>query len=415
MTLRGAFAWMLAVLSTTVFAATITTVSPVSGDFLGKSNTVRFNITGAVQQVEVTVLATNVANPAITFTVKQKFTPDPDGRIEGSITLNFADSTPGGPYTIAVTASEPGNFYNTPPVIPVTIDVTSPKFVNFNPVSGGFVKDIVSIIVSLLEDNIDEWRVQINGSDIPNNTGSTADFLVSWDTSLISTDGSQNISINVKDKAGNSASQSVSVTLDRVKPTSDILSPRTGDTIRPNSTIPVVVSVTDQYSNSLDVTGIDVVITDLAGAILGRVARRNFTTSGNTVTWTGRIRAERGFPSQFKVVVNATDRAGNQAVVQEVTVSTAGRGIDSGQSVTSTNRYIGGNATRGQGASGKGTKGNGSTATGRGTQSTGSSVASTSSNVSPISSSLSSAYSGGKNGKANRGSGGGKSGKGGGS
>lgn len=326
--MRGILSLGLALIASSLMAATITVTEPVSGAFLGRTNSLKFNITGSNQQVEVLVQTVNVANPSITFTAREQFTPDADGKVQGTIPLNFNDSTPGGPYNITVTATEPGNFYNAPPVIPVTIDVDEPKFVNFNPVSNTFVKGIVPIIVELLEPNIDEWKVQVNGSDIPNNTGNSGNFTVTWDTSLVSADGNQSVNVTVKDKAQNSASQSISLTLDRRVPSSEILSPRAGDPIRPNSNITVVVNVTDQFANSVDVTGIDVTAEHTDGTFIGRVARRGVQNSGNTVTWTGRILAERNFPRTFKLVVRATDRAGNVAQIQEITLSSdRGRGL----------------------------------------------------------------------------------------
>ncbi len=329
---RGLLVFCVALLAQFTMAATITVTEPVSGAFLGRTNSLKFNITGSNQQVEVIVQTVNVANPSITFTTRQLFTPDADGKVQGTIPLNFNSSTPSGAYNITVTATEPGNFYNSPPIIPVTIDVEDPKFVNFNPVSGTFVKGIVPIIVELLEPNIDEWKVQVNGSDIPNNTGTSSNFTVTWDTALITVDGAQSVNVTVKDKAQNTKSQTISLTLDRIVPSSDILAPRSGDPIRPNSNITVVVNVTDQFQDSVDVTGIDVTAEHPDGTFIGRVARRSVSGNGNTVTWTGRILAERNFPRTFKLVVRATDRAGNSAVVQEVTLSAdRGRGLTNDQ------------------------------------------------------------------------------------
>jgi hypothetical protein len=93
----------------------------------------------------------------------------------------------------------------------------------------------------------------------------------------------------------------------------------------------VVVNILDQFSGSVHFTGIDVILTDLSGTVLGRVPRRGAMNFGTTLTWTGRIRTSK-LPEKFKIVVTATDRAGNVAVVQEVTISTtsrsSGRGDD---------------------------------------------------------------------------------------
>ena len=317
---------LMALAASAAWAATITVTSPTSGDFLGKTNKVNFNITGSSKQVTVTVVATLDSDPLTKVQVEEKFSPDVDGKIDDSINLNFAESTPEGSYTLTVTAVESGNTYNTVPDINVNVDVRAPKFGNFNPLSGAFVRGTVPIAVDLEETNVKEWRVRINNADIPNNSGSTNTVGVNWDTSSIISDGSQSINISVEDLAGNKSNKNVNVTLDRVKPSASIMSPTNGSSFRPNARVSVVVRVTDQYSNSVHHTGVDVRLKTLNDVTIGRVARRSVRHFGNDLTWTGRIRNTRDLPSEFKIVVDVVDRAGNVAVTQEVTISTSSRG-----------------------------------------------------------------------------------------
>ncbi|HXH60221.1 MAG TPA: hypothetical protein VNI20_02560 [Fimbriimonadaceae bacterium] len=313
----------LLLLSAASWAGTITVTSPVAGDFLGTSNSVKFNITGAVVQVTVNVVASLDSNPAINVSVQQNFSPDVNGNINGSIPLNFSPSTPEGPYTLTVTATEPGATYNTVAPISVNVDVKAPKFGNFNPLSGAFVKGVVPISVDLDEPNVKEWRVRINNADIPNNSGSTNVMLVDWDTNTVVTDGSQTINLSVTDLANNSSTKDIGVTVDRIKPSSTILAPASGSTVRPGSRLAVIVDIADQFTGSVHFTGVDVEIQSMTGTVLHRVPRRSISSTGSTLHWTGRIRTTAALPSQFKIVVNAIDRAGNVAVTQEVTVSTA--------------------------------------------------------------------------------------------
>jgi len=305
-------------------AGTINVTSPNSGDFLGKTNSVSFNITGAVAQVKITVTATLDSNPAINVQVVRQFTPNVEGEIDSSVPLNFSESTPEGAYTLTVVATEPGATYNSVPPIPVTIDVKDPKFGDSNPLTGAFVKGIVPIVVDLVESFVDEWRVRINGSDIPNNSGSTNQVVVNWDSNTVIIDGEQTINISVEDLANNTATKDISVTVDRINPSSTILAPSSGAIIRPESRIAVVVDVNDQFTNSVHFTGIDVRLKTLGDVDLGPVPRRNVKTVGNKISWTGRIRSISSLPNSFKIVVTAIDRAGNVAVVQEVTVTVSG-------------------------------------------------------------------------------------------
>ena len=312
-------------------AGNITITSPNNGDYLGQANKVKFTITGASVQVTVKVTATLDSNPAIKVTVEDEFDPDVSGEIEGNIDLNFASSTPEGDWTLTFDVEEPGNTYNVIPSVSVIVDVRDPLFRNSNPLVDAFVRGVVNISAELDEPNIKEWRVRINNSDIPNNSGTTTTVAVIWDTGSIIDDGSQTISIVVEDLAGNKATKTIAVTLDRVNPSSTILAPTAGSIIRPGSRITVVVEILDQFNNSVHRTGIDVELRRLDDSYLGRVSRRSLTHDGNRATWVGRIRRGRNMPNEFKVVVSVVDKAGNIGIVQEVTVRISGRGRGRGR------------------------------------------------------------------------------------
>lgn len=314
-------------LSALSFGGTITITEPTEGDFLGRSNQIRFNITDAVQKVRVSATATQVSNPSISVSVFIDVTPDTAGKASGTLNLNFADTQPNGPYTLAITATEPGNSYNVPTPLNVTVDVVNPEFINFNPINGVFVRDMVLISALFEEDNIEEWRVKVAGNDIPNNTGNTSTAIVQWDTAAISADGQRNIEIAIEDKAGNRSSKSFNVTIDRLAPSSTVLSPSGDLDLRPGQRIPVVIAIQDQFSNAVDPRGVEVTVTDLQGNFLARVARIATNSSGSTLNWVGRIRDTSDLPSAFKIVVDVRDRAGNQALRQEVTVQ-SGRAVN---------------------------------------------------------------------------------------
>jgi len=316
--MRALWIGALLALSGLSLAGTIRVTSPNAGDFLGKNNTVNITVTGAQRQVRVLVTATGVANPGDQITSQKDFDPDADGKINGSLPLNFADSTPEGDYNITVTATEPGATYNTIDPFGVHVDVNNPRFKDTNPISGAFVRGIVPISVELQEPNVKEWRVQINNGDIPNNSGVSNIFTVNWNTTSIRDDGPQTINIKVEDLAKNTATKNINVTLDRVAPSITVKTPGPSTKIRPNSNIAVAIDVVDQYQHSVDVSAIDVVLRQTDGTYIGRIARQTIKSNGNTLSWSGRIRWSRNMPSQFKMVVTAWDRAGNQAVTQEI-------------------------------------------------------------------------------------------------
>jgi hypothetical protein len=326
--MKSAAIALFGLIATSALAGNITVTSPNSGDFLGTTNSVKFLITGAVVQVTVKVTATLDSNPAVNVVVQQQFTPNSEGKIDNSVALNFSPSTPEGAYTLTVEVTEPGNTYNTP-VIPVNVDVKVPKFGNSNPLSNSYVKGVVPIVIDLVEPNVDEWRVKINNADIPNNSGASNLISVNWDSNTIVTDGPQSINVSVEDLAGNTANKDIQVTVDRIRPSSTILAPTVGQSVRPGSQLAVVVEVEDQFQGSIHPTGIRVRMETMGGSPLGLVPRRNVDQSGDTITWTGRLRISGNTPDEFKIIVEAIDRAGNVAVVQEVVVTTTrhrGRG-----------------------------------------------------------------------------------------
>jgi len=306
-------------------AFTIQVTSPLEGAFLGFTNQVRFLIQNATEETTVRVTA---AGPGGSTVIEEDFTPTVDNQIDGTINLNFNESSPSGPYTITVEAFD-STFTAAPIVRNVTVDVTRPKILEFNPIANGAVKGpIVPINVKILEANLKEWRVRVDGNDIPNNTGDTLDgnssFQVDWNVSGILTDGPHNISITVKDKSNNESTQSFSLRLDRLPPSLLISFPRSDSSIRPGSDFSVIIDITDPNGGLVDFTGVDVIIRKTDGAFLYRVPRFQFQQTGfGAYRWSGRVRARSvSLPSQFKIVVNGVDRAGNIAVQQEVLVDT---------------------------------------------------------------------------------------------
>lgn len=320
-----------------VSAGTITVTSPAQGSAaeptpVKGSTQINFNITGGITEVTVNVRIFRLDTNTLYRTLNPvKVTPDTQGRVSGSATMTFSKGIdPEIPYRVEVRATElsrPDNVYNSDQNIFIKPDLTAPKILQYNPLQNSFVKGIVTIRVRIQEENLKDWRVQVNNADLPNGDGTTVDalgrFTVLWDTSGEQFDGPKTITVRVRDTADNEVTQSIPVTIDRVKPVISILTPQNNAKFSAGSTISVVVDVRDFSSSSVAVTGVDVVVRNTAGAFVLRVARISFSAANSTtVRWTGRIRWVNGqLPSTFRIHVTAIDKAGNVATPQVVTAT----------------------------------------------------------------------------------------------
>jgi hypothetical protein len=319
--LRPFLAFVATFLAALSFAGTLTVTSPTEGAFLGKTNTVTFNISGASVQVKVTAVATPVGGSGSPLTFTTNVTPSSEGTASGSISMNFGDSAPQTAYTLVVSASEPNNSYAST-TLNVTVDSTAPKFTELSPANGGFFRSILHIRGKVDEANLDTWKVRVNGQDIPNNTGSTDTISVDYDATGVETDGPQSVQITATDKAGNVTTKNISVTLDRIRPTVQIVYPTATTKLAVGALVTILVDISDASSSTVDKTGIDVIAKATDGSYITRATLVSLrATNGTTQRWTGRIRYKKGLlPSRFVISVSVVDRAGNSATLQEVNV-----------------------------------------------------------------------------------------------
>lgn len=310
--------------------------SPVAGTvgnetFIGESTNVSFIVRQATRAVKVQAVVKYLppVGPAQTITTvrKENLNPNQDNQVSDSLSVRLQRGVaPEGKYEIDVTASYQDNAEPTTTTINnLIVDYTKPKILQFNPTDGSAVNGTKEIKVRIQEANLKEWRVQVNGNDIPDNTGTTVNpdgtFTVSWNPAGIENDGPQTITIRVTDKANNEETRTASVRLDRVKPVVTIAFPLSTSSIRPRSDFSVLVDVND--AGGVDVTGIDVTLVRTDGSFLYRVPRTNYAgTGGNTSRWSGRVKGSRvNLPTTFRVQVRVVDRAGNVANQQTVTVT----------------------------------------------------------------------------------------------
>ena len=316
--LRGCLLGALAFAAVAANAGTITVTSPTDGSYLGSNNTLSFNITGA--RVKVTVVAT-VTGPGGVTKIQNDFTPDTEGRITGSLALGFAQNSPQGDYTVNVTATEPGATYNATN-LKVTVDTVAPKILTFSPLKGSFVKGGFRVRYTLQEANLKTTNVTLNGQTVPNNAGTDTVVDVPINTNAIDRDGPLSVGLSATDLANNTLTDTINVTLDRNPPVTTPQYPRSDTPVRPRTDLSILVDVADQFANSVDVTGVDVIVTRLDGTFLARASRLSFRSVGGTTSrWTGRLRRKSvSLPPVYKLVISAIDRAGNVAARQEVTV-----------------------------------------------------------------------------------------------
>ncbi|MEM4408394.1 MAG: hypothetical protein QXI19_06595 [Candidatus Caldarchaeum sp.] len=308
-----------------VLAGVLVVTAPVDGAFVGGATTISFRIEGGVVEVTVrAVITAQVGGSATTLTTR--VTPDHKGRASGSMTWNPSRSFPEGLYTIEVSAEEPGNSYNTV-TLSVTLDRKEPRLLDFSPQPGTFLRTTIRITGEIMEPNLEEWKVTVNDEDIPNNTGTGNTIDVFWDPSNIEEDGPQTIKIKMKDRAQNEATKEIEVFLDRAPPQINVLFPRSGQAVRPNTVMGVAFDVVDSRSTSVDVMAITVEIRDMSDNLIRRVARMRYREVNETTSrWEGRALVRLpGNVTSFQLVVTAIDKAGNPAVVQRVPL-VVGRG-----------------------------------------------------------------------------------------
>lgn len=328
--IRVLFVCALAVLAAVgALAGTLTVTSPEDGAFVGSNTTISFRIAGGNVQVTVRAQITKVGGGAST-TLETRVTPDESGNASGSLSWNPSDSFPEGDYDIEVTATEPGNTYNTVNLT-VTLDRIKPRFRDFSPLQDSFVRGVVTITAELDELNIKEWRVTVNDADLPNNTGDTASVSVVWDTSFIEEDGQQTIRIKVTDKAENTETLEIPVTLDRAAPSVRVEFPRTNSVVRPGSIMGIIIKIDDASQESVEWMAVLVEVRRMDGTLIRRASRLRWAPGGSETQrlWLGRAPVLFTDPDQFKITVNVVDKAGNVAVTQEVPLTTGryrGRG-----------------------------------------------------------------------------------------
>lgn len=312
---------LLCILAGIASGQSLTVTSPTNNAYLGLNNTLSFQISGAIYQTTVTATVTDNDTQA-QFTSSNSFTPSAGGAISGTLPINFASTDAGGDYTIVVTATSPDVTFNSV-TIPVTVVLVGPKFLDFTPITGTFCGSVCHIRATLNDQYLQNWQVQVDGANIPNNSGTTTTVSVDWNTTGAKNGSSHTISITATDLAGNTANETMSVTVVTTPPTITMTYPLSSEPVSPIGTINVIVDISSITSSALDQNSITVQVQTTTGAYWTTVARVSTSAlNSTTLRWTGRIQQSYvHLPGKFNIVANAIDLAGNVATQGSVTVT----------------------------------------------------------------------------------------------
>lgn len=269
-------------------------------------------------------MTASLTNGVDTVSVNQTFNPDSTGLVDGTIPVSLSSSLPEGTYTLTLSATDTTTTPAVTQTESVFVQLKSPTFLYVSPNDGSYTSKLIRVRALLKSSGIKSWKVQINGGDVANNTGTTNTVSVDWDSSNVATDGPQTVTITATDLAGNSSTKSITVYIDRVKPTLTIAFPVSGVSLHLGTQLDVVVDVTTPTTAEINQSGLDVILKSVSGQYLYRVSRVSFRSINSTTQrWIGRaLTTGRPFPRQLIVVATATDNAGNTATPQQITVTT---------------------------------------------------------------------------------------------
>lgn len=167
--------------------------------------------------VAMLVAATDTNDPAGTLTVEMSIE---DAGFAAPITLTFAGGLYGnhwdttaaadGPHTIYARAIDAAGNTSDAVQVSVMVDNTGPTITITSPVAGSNVSGTISVTADATSD-VAQVEFFVDGVSI--GADATAPYAVSWDSTTVA-DGLRNVTATVTDTIGQTASDSVSVTVD---------------------------------------------------------------------------------------------------------------------------------------------------------------------------------------------------------
>jgi hypothetical protein len=234
------------------------------------------------------------------------------------VSWNTATAGPGAHTLRAVARDAAGNSTTSAGVTVTVGDAIAPTVSVTSPASGATVSGAVPLAAAA-SDNVAVAGVQFRLDGLafgPEDV--TAPYAASWDTTS-SADGSHTVSAVARDAAGNTASSSVTVTVengpppDTTPPTVSLTSPASGSTV--SGTVTVSASASDNV-------GVVAVQFRLDGANLGA----EDTTAPYSVTWDTRAAAD----GSHALTAVARDQANNAGTSAAATVTVSNPPVSAG-------------------------------------------------------------------------------------
>ena len=208
-----------------------------------------------------------------------------------------------GPHTLTATATDTIG-QTASDSIGVTVDnVDSPPTVSVTrPTNGDTVRGPVTLSADATDDkSVSQVEFFVDGASI--GTDSVAPYSVSWDTAT-GADGPHTVTATATDTIGQTASNSISVTVDNTVPTVSITSPAEGAMV--SGTIDITASAADATS------GVAQVEFFADGVSIGVDTTAPYSVSWDTTTVTN---------GNHALTANAADGAGNIATSASVTAT----------------------------------------------------------------------------------------------
>ncbi|HEY6324561.1 MAG TPA: CARDB domain-containing protein, partial [Thermoanaerobaculia bacterium] len=229
-----------------------------------------------------------------------------------------------GTYALKVDAADAGQI-QVEQIIPFTVDATPPKVTLTSPAAGailGSVGGLVTVAGSVVEDHLQDWRVELGSGPAPASwtalaTGTSLPVpspALAWNVGGVA-DGDYTLRLIADELTGQTGEARVAVTIDNTAPVVAILSPADGGTV--TGPVDIVGTATDAH----------LVEYRLAVAPGPKATAAQFSNlgAGSSSVQSGRLLSWTALPPDGVVTLRLTavDRAGNQsAAYAQLTVHT---------------------------------------------------------------------------------------------
>lgn len=286
--------------NTTLSASFVTPTTPANGSVV--QNT-------AANQIK---LKLQVTGSVVSFRLSQDgtvvFTGAASDLVASAHTYSVPTTVADGPHTWLISATDTAGRTVQSLPLTLTIDNTNPVVALTTPANSAYVSGIVQITGSVTETNLASWTLSDGATTLQSDTTGSSVVNFSWNTA--GKDGSHTLTLKAVDKAGNSGTTSVTVTVDNTAPTAVFAPPTPADGAFVRSMVsPVTIAAT--------ITEINLKSWQLC--IDGAVTSHTGTTATVNVPLAA---AELTDQQRHTYQIKVTDKAGNvgQTEVRAITI-----------------------------------------------------------------------------------------------